>query len=148
MSELTPREWLGLEATHNPHRWYLPVIPRLSVREIFLFGGGRSEAGPTEQEDLPNAQPGDDGQIPPMRIVGCLEAEPLARCEFAHRRLVRISVAARAGWVNGPKWVSPSQVTRRADSMPSATIGAIVAGGAPSVDAITVMSASMPPRRP
>ena len=39
MSQLTPREWLGLEATHNPHRWYLPVIPRLSVREIFLFGG-------------------------------------------------------------------------------------------------------------
>ena len=111
-------------------------------------GGGRSEAGPTEQEDLSNAQPGNDGQIPPVRIVRGLKAEPLARCEFAHRRLVRISVAARAGWVNGPKWVSPSQVTRRADSMPSATIGAIVAGGAPSVDAITVMSASMPPRRP
>ena len=111
-------------------------------------GSGRSEAGPSEQEDLPNAQPGDDGQVPPMRIVGCLEAEPLARCEFAHRRLVRISVAARAGSLKAQKRGSTSQVTRRADSMPSATIGALVGGGAPSVDAITVMSASMPPRRP
>ena len=115
---------------------------------LFKRGGGGGEAGPAKQEDLSNAQPGNDGQIPPVRIVRGLKAEPLARCELAHRRLSRISAAARAGWVNGPKWVSPSQVTRRADPIPSATIGAIVAGGAPSVDAITVMSASIPPRRP
>ena len=115
---------------------------------LFKRGGGGGEAGPAKQEDLSNAQPGNDGQIPPVRIVRGLKAEPLTRCQLAHRRLSRISAAARAGWVNGPKWVSPSQVTRRADPMPSATIGAIVAGGAPSVDAITVMSASIPPRRP
>ena len=51
MSELTPREWLGLEATHNPHRWYLPVIPRLSVREIFLFGGAGLAAATTALEE-------------------------------------------------------------------------------------------------
>lgn len=33
------RDWLGLEATHNPMRWVLPVEPRISVRSIFLFGG-------------------------------------------------------------------------------------------------------------
>lgn len=33
------REWLGLEPTHNPNRWYLPVVPGLSTREGFLFGG-------------------------------------------------------------------------------------------------------------
>lgn len=32
-------EFLGLEATHNPHRWYLPVSERLSTQERFLFGG-------------------------------------------------------------------------------------------------------------
>ena len=51
MSQLTPREWLGLEATHNPHRWYLPVIPRLSVREIFLFGGAGLAAATTALEE-------------------------------------------------------------------------------------------------
>lgn len=33
------REWLGLEPTHNPNRWFLPVVPGLSTREGFLFGG-------------------------------------------------------------------------------------------------------------
>ncbi len=33
------RDWLGLEATHNPMRWILPVEPKLSVRSRFLFGG-------------------------------------------------------------------------------------------------------------
>lgn len=33
------REWLGLQPTHNPMRWYLPVVPALSVRSRFLFGG-------------------------------------------------------------------------------------------------------------
>lgn len=32
-------EFIGLEATHNPHRWILPVTERLSVQERFLFGG-------------------------------------------------------------------------------------------------------------
>lgn len=33
------REWLGLESTHNPMRWVLPITPRISVRSKFLFGG-------------------------------------------------------------------------------------------------------------
>jgi acyl-CoA thioesterase len=33
------REFLGLEATHNPHRWLLPVVPGLSTGGGFLFGG-------------------------------------------------------------------------------------------------------------
>jgi hypothetical protein len=32
-------EFLGLEATHNPHRWYLPVAPGLATLGKFLFGG-------------------------------------------------------------------------------------------------------------
>ena len=50
MTVISPREWLGLEATHNPNRWYLPIIPRLSVREIFLFGGAGLAAATTALE--------------------------------------------------------------------------------------------------
>lgn len=33
------REFLGLEATHNPHRWHFPVMPGISTGGGFLFGG-------------------------------------------------------------------------------------------------------------
>lgn len=33
------RDFLGLQATHNPHRWVLPVTPGISTRGDFLFGG-------------------------------------------------------------------------------------------------------------
>jgi acyl-CoA thioesterase len=33
------RSWLGLEATHNPHRWVLPVTRAISTHHGFLFGG-------------------------------------------------------------------------------------------------------------
>lgn len=34
------RDWLGLEPTHDPMRWHLPITPKVSVRSRFLFGGG------------------------------------------------------------------------------------------------------------
>ncbi len=33
------REFLGLEATHNPHRWHFPVTAGISTGGGFLFGG-------------------------------------------------------------------------------------------------------------
>ncbi|NLD77981.1 MAG: acyl-CoA thioesterase [Acidimicrobiales bacterium] len=33
------KEFLGVEATHNPHRWYMPVVNGLSTAGGFLFGG-------------------------------------------------------------------------------------------------------------
>lgn len=33
------REFLGLEPTHNPMRWLLPVVPGISTGGGFLFGG-------------------------------------------------------------------------------------------------------------
>ncbi|MEO6989141.1 MAG: acyl-CoA thioesterase [Aquihabitans sp.] len=33
------RDFLGLESTHNPYRWYVPVTPGLSTSGGFLFGG-------------------------------------------------------------------------------------------------------------
>ncbi|RMH80842.1 MAG: acyl-CoA thioesterase [Actinomyces sp.] len=32
-------EWLGLRATHNPTRYWLPVTPPISAGSAFLFGG-------------------------------------------------------------------------------------------------------------
>jgi acyl-CoA thioesterase len=36
---LDAREFLGLEPTHNPHRWHFPVTLGLSTGGGFLFGG-------------------------------------------------------------------------------------------------------------
>ena len=33
------RQWLGLESTHNPHRFVLPVTDGIATRGRFLFGG-------------------------------------------------------------------------------------------------------------
>ena len=33
------RSFLGLEPTHNPYRWVLPVSPGICTRGNFLFGG-------------------------------------------------------------------------------------------------------------
>jgi acyl-CoA thioesterase len=33
------RSFLGLEPTHNPFRWVLPVVPAICTRGNFLFGG-------------------------------------------------------------------------------------------------------------
>jgi len=32
-------QWLGLEPTHNPMRWILPITPGISTGHQFLFGG-------------------------------------------------------------------------------------------------------------
>ena len=31
--------WLGLQPTHNPMRWTLPITPGISTGHMFLFGG-------------------------------------------------------------------------------------------------------------
>lgn len=36
---MDPVSFFGLEATHNPHRWYLPIVPEICTGHQFLFGG-------------------------------------------------------------------------------------------------------------
>src|SRR3954471_1170280 len=38
-AHMDARQFLGLEPTHNPHRWVLPVVPGVSTGGNFLFGG-------------------------------------------------------------------------------------------------------------
>ena len=33
------RNWLGLEPSHNPHRWHLPVSKGISTGHRAMFGG-------------------------------------------------------------------------------------------------------------
>ena len=33
------RTWLGLEPSHNPHRWHLPVSKGISTGHRAMFGG-------------------------------------------------------------------------------------------------------------
>lgn len=44
------KHFLGLEATHNPHRWYLPIVPGICVHHGFLFGGAGLAAAVTALE--------------------------------------------------------------------------------------------------
>ncbi|CAN5854030.1 hypothetical protein BH23ACT2_BH23ACT2_23740 [soil metagenome] len=37
--DVDAQEFLGLEATHNPHRWHFEVTPEISTGGGFLFGG-------------------------------------------------------------------------------------------------------------
>ncbi len=50
---MSETDFFDLHATHNPHRWYLPVVPELTVgppgRE-FLFGGAGLAAAVTAME--------------------------------------------------------------------------------------------------
>lgn len=39
LSAMDAAEWLDLQPTHNPHRWYLPVSHGIATRGDFLFGG-------------------------------------------------------------------------------------------------------------
>lgn len=45
------REWLGIESTHNPMRYILPITPKISVRSRFLFGGAALGAAIAALED-------------------------------------------------------------------------------------------------
>lgn len=32
-------EFLGLQSTHNPHRWVMPIVAGISTADAFMFGG-------------------------------------------------------------------------------------------------------------
>jgi len=49
-------EFLGLQATHNPHRWYLPLHPGICTRANFLFGGCGLAAAVTALESTTGRQ--------------------------------------------------------------------------------------------
>lgn len=49
-------EFLGLKATHNPHRWILPVEQHLCTPGDFLFGGAALAAGIEAMEQTTGRQ--------------------------------------------------------------------------------------------
>ena len=48
---MTAQSFLGLSATHNPHRWHLPITPKVCTPGDFLYGGAALAAGLTAMEE-------------------------------------------------------------------------------------------------
>src|SRR6185369_2335458 len=53
---MNAREFLGLQATHNPHRWYMPLVPGICTRANLLFGGCGLAAAVTALESTTGRQ--------------------------------------------------------------------------------------------
>ncbi len=53
---MTITDFLGLQATHNPHRWILPVEQHLCTPADFLFGGAALAAGIKAMEETTGRQ--------------------------------------------------------------------------------------------
>ncbi len=120
--------FLGLESTHNPHRWYLPVTEGISTSHPFLFGGcalgaaieamerttGRpliwatgqylSYAVPPEIMDIDVTIAVDGRQITQARAVG----------HVGDREIVTVNAAlgARPGQDEHGTWAVPPNVAR------------------------------------
>ena len=53
---MTITDFLGLQATHNPHRWILPVTQKICTPGDFLFGGAALAAGIKAMEETTGRQ--------------------------------------------------------------------------------------------
>lgn len=51
MSVADTKEFLGLRATHNPHRWVMPVVDKVRAGGGSLFGGAALAAGMIAMEE-------------------------------------------------------------------------------------------------
>ena len=127
------REFLGLEATHNPHRWHFPVTPGLSTGGGFLFGGcglGAAIAameGTTERpvvwataQYLSYAQPGSVVDIDvTIAVAGRQNTQARAVGRVADREIFTVNAAlGRRDLPVSETFVAPLDVPRPADCDP------------------------------
>ena len=124
------REFLGLEPTHNPFRWKLPVTPGISAGGNFLFGGcglgaaisamegtsGRPCVWATAQY-LSYAKPGEVVDIDvTIAVDGHQITQARAVCHVADREILTVNAAlgdrpiAESGqWEQMPTDVPPPE---------------------------------------
>ncbi|MEJ7562137.1 MAG: acyl-CoA thioesterase [Ilumatobacteraceae bacterium] len=129
------RTFLGLEPTHNPFRWTLPVTPGISTSGGFLFGGcglgagiaalevtsGRPCVWATAQY-LSYAKPGETVDIDvTLAVVGHQITQARAVCHVADREILTVNAAlgeralALAGqWQRAPEAPPPEECPPRA----------------------------------
>jgi acyl-CoA thioesterase-2 len=101
------RQFLGLEPTHNPYRWVLPVVPGISTAGGFLFGGcglaaavsamegttGRKAVWATAQY-LSYAKPGETMDIDVILAVnGHQITQARAVCHVGDREILTVNAA-------------------------------------------------------
>jgi acyl-CoA thioesterase-2 len=101
------RQFLGLEPTHNPYRWILPVVPGISTGGGFLFGGcglgaaiaamertsGRRAVWATGQY-LSYAKPGEVMDIDvTLAVSGHQISQARAVCHVGDREILTVNAA-------------------------------------------------------
>ncbi|CAB4570989.1 unannotated protein [freshwater metagenome] len=101
------RQFLGLEPTHNPYRWVLPVVPGISTGGGFLFGGcglgaaiaamertsGRRAVWATGQY-LSYAKPGEVMDIDvTLAVTGHQISQARAVCHVGDREILTVNAA-------------------------------------------------------
>lgn len=101
------RQFLGLEPTHNPYRWVLPVVPGISTGGGFLFGGcglgaaiaamertsGRRAVWATGQY-LSYAKPGETMDIDvTLAVSGHQISQARAVCHVGDREILTVNAA-------------------------------------------------------
>ena len=129
------RQFLGLEPTHNPYRWILPVVPGISTAGGFLFGGcglaaavsamegtaGRRAVWATAQY-LSYAKPGETMDIDvTLAVSGRQITQARAVCRVGDREILTVNAAlgdrdlAEAGQFESmpPGLPSPSECVER-----------------------------------
>ncbi|MEY3055461.1 MAG: hypothetical protein RL550_1984, partial [Actinomycetota bacterium] len=106
-SPMDSRQFLGLEPTHNPYRWILPVVPGISTAGGFLFGGcglaaavaamegtsGRRAVWATAQY-LSYAKPGETMDIDvTVAVSGHQITQARAVCHVGDREILTVNAA-------------------------------------------------------
>ena len=133
------RTFLGLEQSHNPFRWWLPVVPTLCTVGNFLFGGcglgaaisamegtsGRECVWATAQY-LSYAQPGEVMDIDvTIAVDGHQITQARAVCHVGHREILTVNAALghrpmeqHGQWVAMPDVPPPDRCADRPHRMP------------------------------
>jgi acyl-CoA thioesterase len=135
------RTFLGLEPSHNPYRWWLPVVPRLCTGGGFLFGGcglgaaisaleattGREVVWATGQY-LEYAKPGEVMDIDiRLAVEGHQITQARAVCHVGQREILTVNAALgsrpivhQGQWVPMPDVPPPDECLDRPHRMPVA----------------------------
>ncbi len=134
-------DWLGLEPTHNPNRWVLPVTPGISTGHQFLFGGcglgaaiaalegtsGRpvvwataqylSYANPPSIMDIDVTIAVEGGSVTQARAVGHVGDREILTVNAA---LGSRDIPAEGQWAERPQVPSPDDCPSRMSRFPGA----------------------------
>ena len=131
------RRFLGLEETHNPFRWKLPVERKIAVSSGFLFGGcglaaaisalegtsGRECVWATAQY-LSYASPGEVVDIDvTIAVEGHAITQARATCHVADREILTVNAALGQREHESGQWERPPEGVPSPSSLPSRLVG-------------------------